>query len=246
MSHNACILVVEDDPDLRGDLVDYLNLRGFTALGAATAKHLRDLLAVRHPALILLDIGLPDQSGLELVPWLRTHHPGVGVVMLTAYGDAGTRVASLDGGADAYLVKGASLEVIEATCQALLRRLRASAVDGVAMGTGAIEQVDADAPIWTLQLIPGVLSGPSDKDLPLTLMEQNFLLQLMNVPTQVVSRKAILGALDRPDTLSNLRNLDGCVARLRRKVEQDMGVSLPVRSAYGQGYAFTGRAQVIR
>lgn len=246
MPNNACILVVEDDPDLRGDLVDYLNLRGFTALGAATAQHLRDLLLVRQPALVLLDIGLPDQSGLELVPWLRQHHPGVGVVMLTAYGDAGTRVASLDSGADTYLVKGASLEVIEATCLALLRRLVAPVPVSLAAGAVAGAPEDDDAEVWSLQIVPGVLRGPAGLTLTLTLMEQNFLLQLMEVPTQVVSRKAILAALDRPDTLSNLRNLDGCVARLRRKVEQDMGQSLPVRSSYGQGYAFTGRAQVLR
>jgi two-component system, OmpR family, response regulator len=255
MPKNACIIVVEDEPSLREDLVDYLNLRGFNALGAATARRLEELLSVRPATLVLLDIGLPDRSGLDLVPWLRQHHPAVGIVMLTAYGDASTRVASLDGGADAYLVKGASLEVIEATCMALMRRLQPKQ-PALVSGTPAIMGAEAvaalpeasgdEAPAWVLDVGLGALRGPAGSELSLTLMEQNFLVQLMAAPGHIVSRKDILAALSRPDTLNNLRNLDGCVARLRRKVEQSLGESLPVRSSYGQGYAFTGRGLIVR
>ncbi len=259
MPRNARIIVVEDDPDLRGDLVDFLNLRGFTALGAVSAGHLLDLLAVRQATMVLLDIGLPDQSGLDLIPQLRQRHPNLGIVMLTAYGDAQTRVSSLETGADAYLVKGASLEVIEATCMALLRRLvQTQPVRPVAPeATGPSPADAALAPPlgadtegaqaeWTLDTLGGQLCTPLGARLPLTLMEQNFLAQLMDAPGSIVTRQAILEALGRPETLSNLRNLDGCAARLRRKVEQDLGLPLPVRSSYGQGYAFTGRAQVLR
>jgi DNA-binding response OmpR family regulator len=253
MPRNACLIVVEDDPDLRGDLVDYLNLRGFTALGAATAGHLFDLLAVRKAALVLLDVGLPDQSGLEVIPKLRLHHPEVGIIMLTAYGDAQTRVSSLDSGADAYLVKGASLEVIEATCMALLRRLQTSMAkppsgtqaDSEALADTASDDGAPQPPVWVLDTLDGRLRTPLGTELQLTLMERNFLAQLMAQPGQIVTRQDILTALGRSETLSNLRNLDGCAARLRRKVEQDLGLALPVRSSYGQGYAFTGRADIL-
>ncbi len=254
MLKNARIIVVEDDPDLRGDLVDFLNLRGFTALGAATGGHLLELLAVRTASMVLLDVGLPDQSGLDLIPQLRQLHPDVGIVMLTAYGDTQTRVTSLETGADAYLVKGASLEVIEATCMALLRRLMQSQavrpVAALAMAPSPADTALADAegtqPEWTLDTLGGHLYTALGAPLQLTLMEQNFLAQLMDQPGRVVTRQAILEALGRSETLSNLRNLDGCAARLRRKVEQDLGQPLPVRSSYGQGYAFTGRAQILR
>jgi DNA-binding response OmpR family regulator len=250
MPKNTCIIVVEDEPSLREDLVDYLNLRGFNALGAATARRLEELLAVRPATLVVLDIGLPDRSGLDMVPWLRQHHPEVGIVMLTAFGDATTRVASLDGGADAYLVKGASLEVIEATCMALMRRLPPKQLvpaPGASALIGALPEASGDdTSAWVVDVCLGVLRGPVRGELSLTLMEQNFLVQLMAAPGQIVSRKDILAALSRPDTLNNLRNLDGCVARLRRKVEQSLGESLPVRSSYGQGYAFTGRGLIVR
>jgi len=253
MPRNACLIVVEDDPDLRGDLVDYLNLRGFTALGAATARHLLDLLAVRQANLVLLDVGLPDQSGLELIPQLRQCHPDVGIVMLTAYGDAPTRVASLDSGADAYLVKGASLEVIEATCMALLRRLQQSQAKPLALvhaqtpapAATANDDTDTSQSLWLLDTLGGQLRTPLGTELQLTLMERNFLAQLMAQPGQIVTRKDILMALGRTETLSNLCNLDGCAARLRRKVEQELGLPLPVRSSYGQGYAFAGRADIL-
>jgi DNA-binding response OmpR family regulator len=262
MPTNTCIIVVEDDPDLRGDLVDYLNLRGLTALGASTATRLLDLLSVREVSMVLLDVGLPDQSGLELLPHLRQHHPDIGIIMLTSFGDATTRVASLDRGADAYLVKGASLEVIEATCMALLRRLQQSkakantlalAVDSaqvVPLGmpepaSTANDDTDSAQSVWVLDTLDGRLRTPLGAELQLTLMERDFLAQLMAQPGQIVPRQDILTALGRTETLSNLRNLDGCAARLRRKVEQELAVSLPVRSSYGQGYAFTGRAHIL-
>jgi DNA-binding response OmpR family regulator len=89
------------------------------------------------------------------------------------------------------------------------------------------------------------LRTPLGTELQLTLMERNFLAQLMAQPGQIVTRKDILMALGRTETLSNLRNLDGCAARLRRKVEQELGLPLPVRSSYGQGYAFAGRADIL-
>jgi DNA-binding response OmpR family regulator len=214
---------------------------------------LLDLLAVRQASLVLLDVGLPDQSGLDLIPQLRQRHPDVGIVMLTAYGDAETRVASLETGADAYLVKGASLEVIEATCMALLRRLQQHKTKLEAMGhAGMLESADTAnqdtdnaQPLWLLDTLGGQLRTPLGAELQLTLMERNFLAQLMAQPGQIVTRKDILTALGRTETLSNLRNLDGCAARLRRKVEQELGLPLPVRSSYGQGYAFTGRADIL-
>lgn len=247
MPQNACIIVVEDDPDLRGDLVDYLNLQGFTALGAATGAHLLDLLAVRKADLVLLDVGLPDQSGLDLIPQVRQHHPETGIVMLTAYGDAPTRVASLETGADAYLVKGTSLEVIEATCMALLRRLRrppSAPLETAAATTSSRPPTNAPAP-WLLDTLSGQLLSPLGHALELTLMERNFLVQLMAGPGHIVTRQAILEAMGRSETLSNLRNLDGCAARLRRKAEEELGQPLPVRSSYGQGYAFIGPARIV-
>lgn len=244
MTHATRIIVVEDDPDLRIDLVDYLTLKGFLALGAASAQHLWDLLKHHSPHLVLLDIGLPDQSGLELAPLLRDQHPAVGIVMLTAFGEDSTRVAGLDGGADAYLVKGASLEVIEATCRSVLRRLALSWRPATSVPSGVADSLPKDD--WVLDVARCMLTGPLAVATELTLMEMSFLQRLMRAPGVTVSRTELLTHMGKPESLNNLRNLDGCAARLRKKVEQDMGEALPLRSFYGQGYVFTGTCLLVQ
>jgi DNA-binding response OmpR family regulator len=247
MPTSTRIIVVEDDPDLRIDLVDYLTLKGHVAMGAASAQHLWELLSMHTPDLVLLDIGLPDESGLEVAPRLRQTLPGVGIVMLTAFGDEGMRVAGLDGGADAYLVKGASLEVIDATCRSVLRRLSPQAPrDAALQPSDTPPKASATGNDWVLHAAHCTLKGPGDVGTELTVMEVSFLLRLMGSPGLTVSRTDLLNHMGKPETLNNLRNLDGCAARLRKKVEQDMGLALPLRSFYGQGYVFTGTCQVIQ
>ncbi len=249
MLSQTCTIVVEDDPALRADLVDYLNLKGFQTFGAASARHLKELVTTRVPRLVLLDIGLPDQSGLILLPWLRQQFPQAGIVMLTSFGDAESRINSLDDGADAYLVKGASLEVIEATCRALLRRLPTTPDARVSAGASSPQAGLAQAELglaWRLSVADCQLMSPDEQGLQLTLTAMPFMLQLMVEPGKTISRQAILTAMSRPATLNNLRNLDGSVARLRRKVEQELAQPLPVRASYGQGYVFTGSAHILR
>ena len=235
----ARIAVVEDDHALRNDLVDFLNLRGFEAVGAASAMQLWALLDKGPVELVLLDIGLPDQSGLAVAPLLCVRHPGVGIVMLTAFSEDQARVDGLSGGADAYLVKNTSLEVIEATCRSVLRRLEATTV------TPAPDASQDSAPQptgWQLRTADCMLAGPNGKTAMLTLMELGFLQAVMAKPGQTLTREALLSAMGKVDTLSNLRNLDGCAARLRRKAVAAIGLELPLRSFYARGYVFTGDA----
>lgn len=240
------IIVVEDDPDLRIDLVDYLTLKGYVALGAASAQHLWSLLAMHVPDLVLLDIGLPDQSGLDVAPRMRQEFPAAGIVMLTAFGDEGMRVAGLDGGADAYLVKGASLEVIEATCRSVLRRLSLQSPTAPPTAPVHAPKHSGTRHDWVLHVAQCSLVGPDQAEVDLTVMEVSFLQCLMRTPGHAVNRTELLSHMGKPETLNNLRNLDGCAARLRRKVEQDMAQALPLRSFYGQGYVFTGTCQIIQ
>lgn len=236
------IIVVEDDPDLRCDLVDYLTLKALPACGAATAQQLWTLTATAPPQLVLLDIGLPDASGLDLARQLRRRHPQVGIVMLTAFGDDGTRVEGLEGGADAYLVKGVSLEVIEATCRSVMRRLKQQAGVPQDAPAPAMPRVDS-SDLWRLSVERCLLSL-GDGQASLTLTEVSFLQRLMQTPGVVVSRSDLLAHMGKTDSLNHLRNLDGCAARLRRKIDQELAQALPLRSHYGQGYVFTGPCQL--
>jgi len=234
------IAVVEDDHGLRDDLLAYFGWRGATASGAASAEAFwADHDAASPPDLVLLDLGLPGASGLVLAAQLRRGLPGTGIVMLTAFGADTDRIAGLEQGADAYVVKGVSLELLDATCRAVLRRLAGN-------GTARTAQA-ARAPggTWRLDVLQALLHTPSGQPVRLTHLEQIFLSTLMRTPGVAVARGELLARMGRPDTLEQLRNLDGCAARLRRKLQELQAEELPVRSYYGHGYAFGAPASVL-
>jgi DNA-binding response OmpR family regulator len=227
----ACRLaVVEDDPRLLEDLLDYFRWRGAEVEGFPSAEAFWSARAsAPWPDLALLDVGLPGESGLALAARLRARSPRTGIVMLTAFGADADRIEGLDQGADAYLVKSASLELIEATCRSVLRR----AVQATAVPRA-----------WQLDALKAEVIPPTGGPVALTHMEQLFLALLMAQPGAAVSRRDILARMGKPDEVAQWRNLDGCAARLRRKVERSSGIELPVRSYYGHGYVFGAQALV--
>lgn len=229
------LAVVEDDAGLCADLVEFLQLRGFAALGFGSAEAFcRAWPAVRFD-LLLLDVALPGASGMELARRVRTVD-AAGIVMLTALDADEDQIAGLGAGADAYLPKGSSLEVIEATCHSVLRRL--------GMARTAVP-ARAGAPIWRLSRQQWKLEAPGGAVIALTHAEQVFLHALFVQPGAAVGREHLLALLGKQGTLSNLRNLDNAASRLRRKVLHACGVELPVRPSYGKGYSFSGECEVL-
>lgn len=236
------IVVVEDDHRLREDLTAFFSWRGATTSGCASAEAFwAGLDATSPPDLALLDLGLPGESGLAMAARLRQALPDTGIVMLTAFGTDADRIAGLDQGADAYLVKGQSLQVLEATCRSVLRRLAR-----LAHARAARAATQAHEPVrpWSLDVLQARLRMPSGHEVRLTHLEQIFLAALMHEPGVAVSRTELLARMGRPESLEQLRNLDGCAARLRRKLQELGAEELPVRSYYGHGYAFGAPATV--
>jgi DNA-binding response OmpR family regulator len=239
------IAVVEDEHTLREDLLEFLGWRGFAAQGFDSAEAFKTVHAQQPFALLLLDIGLPGISGLELAQQLQAQQPVPGIVMLTAFCSDEDRVAGLDLGADAYLVKGASLQVIEATCQSVLRRLsmRPSVLCPESpSATNIVLTSHADE--WVIYPTSWQLGTPNGERLKLTHQETLILRRLMQQPGAAVSRAELLADLGKPETLSNLRNLDNGASRLRRKVLAGCARELPLRPSYGQGYTFSGSGRV--
>lgn len=240
------IAVVEDERSLREDLLEFLAWRGFAAQGFDSAETFKAVHARQAFELVLLDIGLPGISGLELARQMQMLTPVPGIVMLSAFCADADRVAGLGWGADAYLVKGASLQVIEATCQSVLRRLGTRAVvlppepPTVVIEMASTNQVDE----WVVYLTSWQLGTPNGDRLKLTHLETRILRRLMQQPGVAVSRAELLADLGKPDTLSNLRNLDNGTSRLRRKVRVGCARDLPLRPCYGQGYTFAGSGRV--
>lgn len=231
----SLVAVVEDDPGLCADLVEFLQLRGMSARGFTNAEDFFWVWPALRFDLLLLDISLPGASGLEVARRVRAHDNQAGIVMLTGLDAATDQVTGLWAGADAYLSKKSPLEVIEATCHSLLRRLdlvRSPAPD------------EQRAPCWRLHEQQWLLETPSGALITLTHTERVMLSALFNSPGAAVGRDRLLALLDKQDSLSNLRNLDNAASRLRRKVQQVCNIELPVRPSYGKGYTFTGHCEI--
>ncbi len=235
MSASCRVAVVEDDPGLLADLVEFLTLRGFAAYGFDSAEGFLAVWPATRFEVLLLDVALPGASGLDIVRQVRAREAAgagatPGVVMLTALDANEDQVLGLNAGADLYLSKRSSLEVIEAACRSLLRRLG----DGPGRPRGS----------WRLQPRSWRLLMPAGDVLELTQDEVSLLSILCAQPGQAIARDTLLARLGKVETLSSLRNLDNTVSRLRRKVLAACGLELPVRPSYGRGYTFTGHCDV--
>ncbi|MEJ2410877.1 MAG: response regulator transcription factor [Novosphingobium sp.] len=226
------ILVVEDEPRLRADLVDYLSMRGFAVRGADSAARFHALLQEALPDVVLMDVGLPDGNGFDLAAKLRANHD-CGIIMLTAHGGSDARIRGFESGADIYLVKHSPLKEIEAAILSLCRRLRRAAPPA------------APTAAWRLDPKRWVILSPEGHSITLTSSELAFLNMLMRQDGEPCGRAELATAVARPQTSFDDRHLDAVVSRLRKKIEAETGEKSPIRAAYGIGYAFSAPAQVL-
>ncbi|MGN6307280.1 MAG: response regulator transcription factor [Mesorhizobium sp.] len=227
------VLIVEDEPRLRKDLADFLELKGFTTKGVATARDMRQALAGGNaPSVVILDVGLPDGNGFDLAGEIRQAH-SCGIIMLTALGDSDDRIRGFESGADIYLVKDSTLREVEAAIRSLLRR------------TGNLPHTAADHDDqWILDSTNWMLTAPNQHALRLTATEFAFMNVLCKCCGEVCQREGLMELLTRPKSSFDSRHLDAVVSRLRRKIELHSKLPAPIKAVYGVGYTFTATAIV--
>jgi two-component system, OmpR family, response regulator len=120
-SVRARIAVLEDEPDLREAVAEYLGANGYSVAVAADASEMRALVASQDFDLAILDIAMPGEDGLSLGRWLRSRAP-IGLIFATAAGTPIDKIVGLELGADDYVTKPFSLEELTARSRAVLRR----------------------------------------------------------------------------------------------------------------------------
>ncbi|MES1924588.1 response regulator transcription factor [Salinisphaera sp. T31B1] len=227
------VLIVEDEPALRRDLVDYLALRGFDAQGVGSVGAFEQRIRQHYsPEIVILDIGLPDGDGLALARSIRQRF-AAGIIMLTARGDTDDRILGFESGADIYLVKHSTLREIEAAIESLVRRLRGHTAPDPGQYTD-----------WVLDSQSWDLVAPNHSTIRLTAAELAFLRRLMEQPGETCSRDALAESLTRPRAHFTNRHLDALVNRLRRKIERVVKDEAPIRAVYGLGYVFSRPARI--
>src|SRR3990167_184148 len=224
------VLVCEDFTNLREALVDYLNDSGVWRVRAVSdGQGVRQALAERVPYVLLLDVGLPQESGIEVAQWAKAAHPGLGIVMLSGRSSPADRLAGWRCGADVYLLKPAEMEEVELALTALVKRGQPAAV-----GPETTESVPV------LQFVKGQLICPGGESCQLTTREAMLLHALALSHGSVVEAETLRGLLwsgqeDNVDIDHN-NALFSLVRRLRRKLD-GMGFPADALSVVrGRGY----------
>jgi two-component system KDP operon response regulator KdpE len=215
------LALIEDDPRIRESLDRALRDRGHEVTTAATGLAGLSQVVDGHPDVVILDLGLPDVDGLELLKMLRAVSQ-VPVICATARDDEAVIVRTLDAGADDYVVKPFSADQLEARIRAVLRRL--GPVGSVPLVVGGL-QVDPSTRIATLDKAP----------LDLTRKEFDLLFYLAGQSGRVVSKRELLAEIwDQPYGGAD-KTVDVHLSWLRRKLGETAAAPRYLRAVRGVG-----------
>ena len=217
---------MEDESAITEPLADALERDGYEAEVAARAADALAAAAARPPDLVLLDIGLPDGSGLEVCRELR-RTSDVPVIMLTARGSEADRVAGLEMGADDYVVKPFSAREVIARVRAVLRRAHPKRGDGAAIEIGAL-RLDPGAHVATL----------GGETLELSRKEFALLQALMEQAGNVVTRQALIEEVWDMNWFGSTKTLDVHMSALRKKLGDDASEPTYIHTVRGVGFRF--------
>lgn len=231
LTPEAHVLVVEDDGEMRNLIAKFLRQNGYRATGARDGREMWETLATAAVDLILLDVMLPGQSGLDLTRALRakTQVP----IMVTARGDETDRVLGLELGADDYIPKPFSRPELLARIRAVLRRAQGN--DQRASGLVADRLLFAG---WALDTRRRELTAPDGVAVDLSGGEYDLLLAFCEHAQRVLSRDQLLDLARNRVSDALDRTVDVMVSRLRRKMEPTEESPTIIKTIRGAGYMF--------
>jgi two-component system OmpR family response regulator len=224
------ILVVDDQQDICDLVHEYLTGEGFRILIANDGAGLRNEMARSKIDLVILDLMLGREDGLELARELRKSRPEIGILMLTGRGETVDRIIGLEMGADDYLPKPFHLRELLARVRSVLRR---AAPHGAEKSNARRRARFAD---WVLDLSSRELLSPSGEDVRLSTGEFELLGALVNHANQVLSRDRLLDLSRHREAGPFDRTVDVQVGRLRRKLKDDLNNPRIIKTVRGGGY----------
>ena len=224
------ILIVEDEPGIADTLQYALRTDGFEPAWCATGEDALQRIAAAAPALVILDVGLPDASGFEIFKRIR-ETSDVPVVFLTARSDEIDRVVGLELGADDYIAKPFSPRELVARVRSVLRRSARAATPPPAAGSASA----APGPIVVDEGRMQVRYY--GRALELSRYEFGLLKALASRPGHVFTREALLDRVWGDDSDSMDRTVDAHVKTLRAKMKAIAPLLDPIRTLRGSGYA---------
>lgn len=229
-SHGKCIYVVEDDADVARVIRAALRDFGFDITECRTAAELFRQIDSHAPDLCIVDLGLPDMDGMEVVRRLQERHD-CGILILTGRGYVGDRIMGLELGADDYVAKPFDPRELVARVRSILRRTASLSVtktddqSRTALFAG-----------WRFNTGNNVLHADDGRESTLSTAEAQLLKAFLARPNRILTREQLL---DERDISPFDRSIDVRISRLRRKLEADPQNPKLIRTVYGAGYLFS-------
>ncbi len=223
----SAILLIDDDHELCELLAHWLGQEGFAVSACHDARQARQILADQAPDAVVLDVMLPDGSGLDLLKHLRGTYPELPVLMLSARGEPLDRILGLELGADDYLAKPCDPRELTARLRAVLRR-------------SAPPPAPSQLQLGDLRFSPGRgIATIGEHDVALTLSEARLLEALLQQPGEPLDKQTLAQcALGRKLTLYD-RSLDVHVSNLRKKLGPHPDGQPRILALRGRGYYYS-------
>jgi DNA-binding response OmpR family regulator len=216
------VLLVEDHRDMREMIADHLKERGFAVDAVGRGDHAIAAAAVAAMDAVILDLGLPDMDGMDVLSSLRGSHPELPAIILTARDSVDDRLLGLNSGADDYIVKPFNLLELEARLRAVLRRAGSPRGTTHSFAGLTFDTVTREAAAF-------------GKSLELTRREAALLEELIRVPGQVITKDRLEDRLYALEDAGSANALEAAVSRLRRKLAAAR-VALQIETKWGIGY----------
>lgn len=231
------ILVVDDDREIRDLLARFLERNRMRVTAVRDGRETRRAWTQGHYHLVVLDLMLPGESGLDLARWIRTQ-ADTPIVMLTAMGEETDRIIGLELGADDYVAKPFNPRELLARIRAVLRRAGEAAERKAEHGTQALGFNG-----WTLEPARRRLLNPEGVEVPLTGGEYDLLQALVERPNRVLTRDMLLDLLRGRQAGPFDRAIDVAISRLRRKLEDDGRNAQLIKTVRGGGYVLAATVE---
>jgi two-component system, OmpR family, response regulator len=234
------ILIVDDDPQIRDLLQEYLTANELRVSVTSTGTDMRSVLADHAVDLVVLDLRLAGEDGMALARKLR-EESAIPVIILTGVRDEADKVMGLELGADDYLTKPFSPRELLARIRTVLRRTKGAALTEA-------RQRDIRAyrfAVFELNLRTRRLANQSGQRIELTNGEFNLLAALLAAPQRVLTRDQLLEASRVYDNEVYDRSIDVQILRLRRKIEVDPSQPQFIVTERGVGYSFGSPVEIL-
>ncbi len=237
MNQEAHILVVDDDVRVSRIIARDLTSAGYRVKTAANGEEMRRCIKVQQPDIVILDLQMPGEHGLELARKLR-QDSDVGIIIVTGTGDKVDEIVGLEGGADDYLTKPVEERALLARVRSVLRRVISSSAS-----SDTSDKTVAKFSDWILDFTAHELRSPTGEEIILTSYEFQLLATLVRNANRVLSRDQIMESITGRDWITNDRVVDVLMGKLRKKIEEDPHNPSMIKTIRGTGYKFTARVK---